>query len=231
MTIETEEWEKFIRRLLATAFDCPHCGNSGTVKYISQEGNAYDLESSKGNVARTAHVSYPIIGPVPYRSDDNGYGVMQCMKGTCRGIFIIEAKARGLPIAVWPLAGVSVSKHVPKTISFAVRDAKLSLAAGSVTGAVESIATATERMLRVEKVADFTKLWEKKKLPPDYFGAINEPRLWGNVVKHDRFNPDKVELKDARELIEYFDLILDIVYVTKAKLDALTERRKAIKEK
>lgn len=77
-------------------------------------------------------------------------------------------------------------------------------------------------------MTSLTDLWKKEKLPAAIFDAANEPRLWGHVTAHDDFDPTEITPEHVEELLGFLDIVLDIVYVTPAKLERAGRARKGI---
>ena len=71
----------------------------------------------------------------------------------------------------------------------------------------------------------------KRGLSPSLFDAANEPRKWGDVTAHVNYDPLDITIEDVAELVEYLDLVLEMVYLLPAKFDRSKLRRKAVEER
>lgn len=210
------EWS----RLLSSTFTCPSCNALQTIEPLQERGLAVISLLTSDTTVTSIDVKYPVFlsrsGVTP------GYMLNVCK--ACRIRIVIELTG-GRQTVVWPIRGASVSDDVAAPVRVAAIDAKLSHAVGSKTGAIMSLRTAVERLQRDKEVASLTELWERERLPPTFFDAANEPRHWGNVIAHEDFDHANLTGEHVEQLLVFFDLILDMVYETPAKLQRLVVER------
>lgn len=221
------ETTTFMETVFGQKVICPHCNIPTPVQPWFCGVTATDRAHSSEKATIRVEVTIPAYIRTGSWSEE-GYVVAVCV--SCNEPFVVWKKHREPPRAVWPLAGIQVDDSVPERVRAAVKDAKRAFAAESVTGAIMSLRTAVARIQKQQKVADLTELWEKRSLPPGFFDTANENRHWGHMIAHDDFEPKDVTPNDVEALLEMFDVLLDIVYVTEARLSKIKSRRIEIQD-
>ena len=116
---------------------------------IYVDGMVLDSERSGPEALLYKIGGYPML--LPGFHPNQGYAIALC--NACRINFVVEFDDYSIRESrvVWTIAGVEVPDAVPKPVRYAVRDAKLAAAVGSITGALMSMRTAVERTQRHEE--------------------------------------------------------------------------------
>ena len=221
------DWESQLRILAGRSVSCPTCETLITVASMEVLGQVLDVDHSSHSVKNYLKAVYPCFIPEIYPYPV-GYAVALCP--SCKEFLVVEAPKETYKSCrpVWPLPGTRVSEDIPEPVRAALADAKLAAAAGSKTGAVMSIRTAVERVQRREKVKSLSELWDIRKLPTTLFDTANEPRLWGHVTAHDDFDPSGVTDDHIKDLLDFIDVFMDMLYITPKRLDRARKARQKI---
>ena len=223
-------WVDQDARLSQLSVHCPACGAVILIIPIQVHGRVLDTKNSTQDMLLYSDARYPAFVPQIQDDHETGYALIQC--NACSIDMLAQVPAGTLlePKVVWPLPGVTTSSDVPEPVRSAVIDGKLAYAAGSKTGAVMSIRTVIERIQRRENVGRLSELWETRRLPEPLFDTANEPRLWGHVVAHDDFDPEAVTDEHVRDLLDFTDILLEMLYVAPARLERAKESRGKLDE-
>ena len=225
-----KDWADQDARLSKLSVHCPACGAVVFIIPIQVHGRVLDTKNSRQDMLLYSDARYPAFVPQIYDDHETGYALIQCNACSIDMLAQVPEEDYKQPRVVWPLPGGSTSSDIPEPVRSAVIDGKLAYAAGSKTGAVMSIRTAIERIQRREKVKSLSELWETKKLPKSLFDTANEPRLWGHVVAHKDFDPDIVTDENVHDLLDFTDVLLDMLYVTPERLERAKKAREEVEE-
>jgi len=219
-------WSESYDTLKRSSAKCPSCDVLHNLAPLVTGGRIEDIQDRRSDSHVFRDGAYPIFLPPDIR--DPGYAVVLC--NNCDDLFVVTIPFHDYePIeVVWPIPGAEVSVDIPEPVRSAVKDAKLSRAAKSVTGCIMSIRTAVERIQTTEGAGSLGELWTTKGLSPALFDTANEPRLWGNVLTHADFDPAEVTLEHVDDLLDYLDIMLDMVYLTPRRLERSIESRKKL---
>lgn len=156
---------------------------------------------------------------------DPDYAIIVCQ--ACDRHFV--AKGNGEWIAVYPIMHKPVSEDIPPPMRGEFEEANLCYAVGAYRACVSMCQITAEHVWNEQQVSGLSELKEKGIISPRLYDRANEIRLWGNLEKH-KLIIDPISQGDAKQILDYLEILLDEVYVEPKQLDILTEKHEDLKK-
>ena len=205
---------------------CPHCG-LGTAPAAEHASKLFNTSTS-----HQAKDAYPVYISSQFDAEDEvipGYMVSRCQ--ACDGRFVVEVvevdyEGETSYESVWPLGGVLIPKEVPSKVRAAMIDAKQCHSVNANLGALLAARTAIIRLQRQLEISSLKELFESGMISQMLYEQSDQVRLWANDFAHDDLTDTTPNGKDLDELLQYLDMLLDVIYVQPAKLRRLQSKRR-----
>ena len=184
----------------------------------------------------TANEPITMRGPVQPQND-RGRTISAYYELQINAISIVECRACGRAFVVewerevWPLSSPEAPSGVPEKVKEAYEDARLAFAAGANIGALMAARTTLVRFLRDKKASNFKELVERQIITPAIYGAVDQLRLWADVVGHEDIDTDALDAKEVEDILDYLATALEQAYTHQVRVDGFVQRTKQLKDK
>lgn len=166
--------------------------------------------------------------PVPlgngYSLYANDMSIVECM--ACSGLFVVDGRR-----PVWPLTCPPAPHGVPEKVKEAYEDARLAYAAGAKIGALMAARTTLIRFLRDKNASNFKELVDRQIITPAIYGAVDQLRLWADVVGHEDIDTDTFDAQEVEDILDYLATALEQAYTHQVRVDSFVQRTKQLKDK
>lgn len=204
---------------------CPSCNCTTSFNPLQYETRAV-IANQRPEQVNFLQVIAELVEPhVP---NMRTYGIIRCQ--ACHKKIVVKREPNSREDdweVVYPINHRKAPIEIPEPIKSEMEEAYLCEAIGVYKACVCMCQTALESMWRDKNAKSLNDLVEKHIILPPVKDRAEEIRLWANVIKHEPIR-DAISKEDADQLLDYFDLILNAVYVEPSKLEALKTKRKGL---
>ena len=153
-----------------------------------------------------------------------GISIVRCR--ACEQYFLVEFDR-----VVWPPSCPPAPAGVPEKVREAYEDARLAHAAGAKIGALMAARTTLIRFLRDKNASNFKELVERQIITPAIYGAVDQLRLWADVVGHEDIDADTFDAQEVEDILDYLATALEQAYTHQVRVDGFVQRTNQLKDK
>jgi hypothetical protein len=202
---------------------CPRCGDATAPAPVSFPTEV-ELKAEGDRYRKAMGIA---IAVPPREPGQPTYGIMLCQ--SCGMRFVAEVGGEGWN-GVYPIPHRPAANEIPEPVKSHFEEARLCFAVGAYVACLMMCRTTLFTLQREQKVSSLKGLKDKETISGLLYGQADQVRLWANMVGHEDILPQSVSPPDAEQLLAYMEMLLDTVYVQRARLVELDKKRLGLKQ-
>jgi hypothetical protein len=202
---------------------CPRCGDATSPVPVVFP-TVMEQDSGLGGYSKHSGLAAAVP---PGESGQPMYGIMICQ--SCGKRFIAE-EDKGSWKGVYPISHRPAASEIPEPVKSHFEEAQMCFAVKAYVACLMMCRTTLFALQREQKVSSLKELKENETIGGLLYRQSDQVRLWANLLGHEDVLPQSVSPSDAEQLLAYVEMLLDTVYVQRARLTELDKKRPTLKQ-